>query len=303
MSTPPDGVIIVNPTAGRGRAGKEVAAVQRILNAPSQIWDWRFTRGPGDAERIAREAAARDVPLVVAMGGDGTIYETANGILGTRSTLGLIPFGTGNDLARTLGLHGDTERACRALTQGRTLMLDVGVMEGHGLDAPRRFLVAGGTGYIADVAATVNRGVKFLSGAPAYVWGAISTLRTFQSFDLSVDVDGQQIHTNAMFLAVANTPVTGGGMRLTPDARVDSGLLEVCLVRKVPKPVLLYELTRVFRGEHVRNPAVTLLRGKRITVDADPPQILWVDGDTVGTTPAVFTLLPGAIPVRVPNDA
>ena len=104
-----------------------------------------------------------------------------------------------------------------------------------------------------------------------------------------------------MFVAVANTPVTGGGMQLTPGARVDDGILEVCLVGAVSRPTLLYELTRVFQGTHVRNPAVTMLRGTRITVDCDPPQLLWADGDTLGSTPATFTLLPGALPVKVPG--
>ena len=301
MTTPPDGLVIVNPVAGRGRAGKEVGAIRHLLGASGQGWVWRWTQKAGDAERMAREAAQFGVPLVVAVGGDGTIYEVANGILGTGTTLGLIPFGTGNDLARTLGLFGDLPLACRTLTEGRTLRLDVGVMEGQGAEGPRRFLVVAGTGYVADVARTVNRGVKFLTGAAAYVWGAIITLRQFTPFHLTLDVDGTHIETDAMFVAVANTPVTGGGMRLTPGARVDSGVLEVCLVGRVSRPTLLYELTRVFQGTHVRNPAVTMLRGTRITVTADPPQLLWADGDTLGSTPATFTLLPGALPVRVPR--
>ena len=158
-----------------------------------------------------------------------------------------------------------------------------------------------GTGYVADVAQTVNRGVTLLTGAAAYVWGAVATLRQFTPFHLTLDVDGAKYETDAMFLAVANTPVTGGGMQLTPGARVDDGILEVCLVGAVSKPTLLYELTRVFQGTHVRNPAVTMLRGTRIAVDCDPPQLLWADGDTLGSTPATFTLLPGALPVKVPG--
>ena len=300
MTTPPDRLLIVNPIAGRGRAGKEVGAIRRLLAISGKDWVWRWTRGAGDAERMAREAAQAGVRLVVAVGGDGTIYEVANGILGTGATLGLIPFGTGNDLARTLGLFNNLPLACRTLTEGKTLRLDVGVMEGQGTGGPRRFLVVAGTGYVADVAQTVNQGVKFLTGAAAYVWGAIVTLRQFMPFHLTLDVDGTHIETDSMFVAVANTPVTGGGMQLTPGARVDSGVLEVCLVGKVSRPTLLYELTRVFQGTHVRNSAVTMLRGTRITVTADPPQLLWADGDTLGSTPATFTLLPGALPVLVP---
>ncbi|MBV9851567.1 MAG: diacylglycerol kinase family lipid kinase, partial [Armatimonadetes bacterium] len=257
MTDKPDGVLIVNPTAGRGRAGKEVGNIRRLLGGPGKNWAWHWTRATGDAERMAREAAQAGVPLVVAVGGDGTVYEVANGILATESTLGLIPFGTGNDLARTLGLFNDLELACRTLTEGRTLRLDVGVMEGRGTDGPRRFLVAAGTGYVADVAKTVNQGIRFVSGPAAYVWGAVTTLREFTPFHLTLDVDGETTEADAMFLAIANAPVTGGGMKLAPAARVDDGMLEVCLVGAVSKPTLLYELTRVFQGTHVNNPAVT----------------------------------------------
>ena len=300
MTDIPDGMLIVNPTAGRGRAGKEVGAIRRLLAESGKNWSWRWTEASGDAELMAREAAQSGVPLVVAVGGDGTVYEVANGILGTASTLGLIPFGTGNDLARTVGLFNNLELACRTLTQGKTLHLDVGVMEGQGTNGPRRFLVVAGTGYVAEVAKTVNQGIKFLSGSAAYVWGAITALREFTPFHLTLDVDGVRMETDAMFLAIANTPVTGGGMKLAPEARVDDGMLEVCLVGAVSRSMLLYELTRVFQGTHVNNPAVTMRRGTRIMVDADPPQLLWVDGDTMGSTPATFTLLPGALPILVP---
>jgi diacylglycerol kinase (ATP) len=296
-----NGVIVVNPTAGRGRAGREIPVVKRFLAETDGNWTWRMTQAAGDAERFAREAAQAGVPMVAAMGGDGTIYEVANGVLGSETTLGIIPFGTGNDLARTLGLFGNTQRACRTLTEGRTLALDVGVMDGQGTGGPRRFLVVAGTGYVADVAATVNRGVKFLSGAAAYVWGAVTTLRRFKPFRLRLTVDGESLETTAMFLAVANTPLTGGGMQLCPGAQVDDGVLEVCLVREVSKPTLLYELTRVFKGEHIKNADVIMLRGTQITVEADPPQLLWTDGDTLGATPVTFTVLPGALPVRVPH--
>ena len=193
MTTPPDGLLIVNPVAGRGRAGKEVGAIRQLLAVSGKDWVWRWTHGAGDAERMAREAAQAGVPLIVAVGGDGTVYEVANGILGTGATLGLIPFGTGNDLARTLGLFNNLGLACWTLTEGQTLRLDVGVMEGQGTGGPRRFLVVAGTGYVADVAQTVNRGVKFLTGAAAYVWGAIVTLRQFTPFHLTLDVDGTHV--------------------------------------------------------------------------------------------------------------
>ena len=122
---------------------------------------------------MAREAAQAGVPLVVAVGGDGTIYEVANGILGTGTTLGLIPFGTGNDLARTLGLFGDLPLACRTLLRAGRCGWMWASWKGRGRAGRAGSWWLPGTEYVADVAQTVNRGVKMLTGAAAYVWGAI----------------------------------------------------------------------------------------------------------------------------------
>ena len=301
MPTVPDAVLIINPTAGRGKAGKQVPEIRRLLGPRAENWAWRYTQKRGDATALAHEAALGGVPLVVAVGGDGTLHEVANGVLGTGATVGLIPFGTGNDFARSLGLYGSLEAACRALTEGIVKRIDMGVIEGKGTDGPRHFLVLAGTGYDARTAQTVNQGVRHLSGPLAYVWGAILTLRTFEPFALTLTLDDEPPRrVGAMFASFANAETTGGGMRIAPGALVDDGFLDVCLVETVSKMTLLYELTQVFSGKHVHHPAVSMLRARAISVDADPPQPLLIDGEVCGTTPAKITLLPGALPFMVP---
>ena len=294
--------LILNPTAGRGRAGKQVQEITRRLREYG-LTDitWRHTQGRGDACPLAREAAQAGAELIVAVGGDGTLHETMNGVLGTSATLGLIPFGTGNDLARSLGLHGSLDTACRAVATGNVKRIDVGAIHGAGMDAPHHFLVLCGAGYDAHTARTVNQGIAYLSGAAAYVWGAILTLRTFQPFRLSLTLDGGEAqHAQAMFVSVANAETTGGGMKIAPGALLDDGLLDICLVREVGKAALLYQLTQVFSGRHVRHPAVSMMRAARVTLDAAPPQPLLVDGEVIGTTPATVTVTPRALPIKVP---
>lgn len=301
MASAPDAVVVINPTAGRGRAGKQVPEIRRLLGPKAANWVWRYTQKRGDGQTLAREAAEAGARLVVAVGGDGTLHEVVNGVLGTEATVGLIPFGTGNDLARALGLFGDLERACLALTEGVTKRIDVGVIEGQGTDGPRHFLVLTGTGYDARTAQTVNEGIRHLSGPLAYVWGAVLTLKDFQPFALTLTLDGQTpIRTQAMLVSFANAATTGGGMRIAPGATVDDGFLDICLVETVSKPTLLFQLSQVFHGKHVNHPAVTMLRTQALTVDADPPQPLLIDGEVIGTTPATIKLLPGALPFRVP---
>ena len=301
MSTVPDAVLIINPTAGRGKAGKQVPEIRRLLGAKAVNWTWHYTQKSGDATALAHEAAQNGVPLIVAVGGDGTLHEVANGVLGTGATVGLIPFGTGNDFARALGLYGSLETACAALTSGVVRHIDMGVIEGEGTGGPRHFLVLSGTGYDARTARTVNEGIRHLSGPLAYVWGAILTLRTFEPFALTLTLDDDPPrHVEAMFVSFANAETTGGGMKIAPGAVVDDGWLDICLVESVPKLTLLYELTQVFSGKHVNHPAVTMVRARTISVDADPPQPLLIDGEVCGTTPAKITLLPGVLPFMVP---
>lgn len=295
-------VFIINPTAGRGEAGKQVRNITQRLREHGLIDPvWQYTQSAGDATRLAREAVATGAKLVVAVGGDGTLHEVVNGVLGSDATLGLIPFGTGNDFARAAGLFGDLDTACRAVVQGGTRRFDVGSIEGTGMNGPRHFLVLSGTGFDAWTARTVNEGIKYLAGAPAYVWGAILTAREFQPFGLKLTLDDGEVHqTRAMFVSLANTATTGGGMKIAPDARPDDGLLDICLVRELGKVAMLWQLTKVFEGKHVNHSAVTMLRSSRITLEADPPQPLLIDGEVCGTTPATITIVRQVLPVKVP---
>lgn len=298
----PQSVIIINPTAGRGRAGREAGAIRRLLGAAARDWPWLYTRARGEGEMLARKAVADGAKLVVTVGGDGTLHEVVNGVLGTDATVGLIPFGTGNDLARALGLFGNLETACRAITGGETRQIDVGVIEGLGTNGPRHFLVLTGTGFDARTAQTVNAGIKNLSGPAAYVWGAILTLKDFESFQLTLTLDdGTVKKTQAMFASFANCPTTGGGMLIAPPALVDDGLLDICLVAEVSKSTLFYQLSQVFSGAHTKHPAVSLLRCRSVQVEAVPAQPLLIDGEVLGTTPAMISLLPGALAIKAPR--
>lgn len=294
--------LVINPTAGRGEAGKRTREIaQRLRQYGLLSPTWHHTQARGDGEQLARAAVAAGAKLVVAVGGDGTLHEVMNGVLGSEATLGLIPFGTGNDFARALGLFGDLDTACRALTQGQTRRVDVGTIEGLGTGGPRRFLVLTGTGYDARTAQTVNAGIKYLSGASAYVWGAILTAQNFSPFQLTLTPDGgEAIETQAMFVSFANCATTGGGMRIAPGAEVDDGLLDICLVRELPTAQMLWQLTHVFKGDHVNHPAVTMLRAARVTVEADPPQPLLIDGEVLGTTPATISIERQVLPIKVP---
>src|SRR5579862_5543970 len=142
--------LIINSTAGRGRCAKALPRIRQLLSKEGVEATYLFTSGRGDAERLATGAIAKGAPLVVAVGGDGTLHEVANAVLKTgqqNATLGLIPFGTGNDFARAVGLFESVETACKALSTGERTAIDVGTVEGTGLQRPYYFLVAAGVGF------------------------------------------------------------------------------------------------------------------------------------------------------------
>ena len=209
--------LIVNPTAGRGSAGRALPLIRNALAKRGITAETLLTSRRGEGERLAQEAIGRGENLIVAVGGDGTLHEVSNAVMdATRPnvTLGLIPFGTGNDFARCVGLFGNPDVACDVLVGGERRGIDVGIIRGEGLNGPRRFLVAAGVGFVADTAQTVNAGIRFLRGAPAYIYGALKTLQGFKPLMATItDEQGKSRSFESMLISVSNVATTGGGIK------------------------------------------------------------------------------------------
>jgi diacylglycerol kinase (ATP) len=290
-------VVIANPAAGRGRAARRIpaleAALDRECSAIGATWQVLRTGAPRDGERLAARAAEGGASVVAAAGGDGTVSEVVNGLGGTSASMGLVPLGTGNDLARHLRLPCDIDEAVRVLLRGQPRRIDVGVVAG------RRFLNVAGCGFDAQVAARVNRG-RFLHGTAAYVAAVLQTLASFHASRLCLTVDGHRVATSAMLCAVANSSSYGGGMRVAPHATLCDGLLDICVVKEVGRVEFLRAFPRVFRGEHTTHPKVTMLLGAHVVVESDPPMPLLVDGEVIGSTPFDVEVEPAAMTFMTP---
>ncbi|HZO90356.1 MAG TPA: diacylglycerol kinase family protein [Chthonomonadaceae bacterium] len=292
-------VIILNPVAGRGQGARRRAELERLLieiAANSSVeWSLIPTQAPGHASALAAEAAAQGAEVIAAAGGDGTLGEVVNGLAGTGARLGVLPMGTGNDFARSLGLGTDLREAVHALFFGSARSVDLGRTQG------RWFINVAGCGFDAAVAERVNRGFRSLRGTPAYIAAVLQSLLTFRPAAMRLTADGQTHELRAMMCTVANAPTYGGGMRIAPEAQIDDGLFDICLLADAGRIELLLAFPRVFRGTHVTHPKVTMLRARHIHIECDPPLPALVDGEVVGTTPAEFTLTPRAIEVIAPG--
>ncbi len=296
--------LIINPTAGRGRAGRAIPAIRNSFESHNADTTYYYTSARGEGEWLAKQAIEAGAEVAVAVGGDGTLHEVTNAVMSAPKgsvALGLIPFGTGNDFARGVGLYGDLQKACDAVVTGRLHHIDIGWIEGTGLGSGRWFLVAAGLGFVADIAKTVNEGVRFLHGAPAYIFGAAKTLRHLEPFPLSVAIDGEPVDMPlATLISVSNVETTGGGLKIAPNASPEDGALDICLVGEISRGELLKQLPHVAKGTHIHHPAVRMVRAKSIEIVTKTPKALWIDGEVVGETPASFTIHQGALPMMLP---
>lgn len=286
--------LVVNPTSGRGAAGRLLPAVRERLGALGVSVEILASRSAEHASDLAAQASSRH-EVVAAMGGDGMAAFVANGVLGTPACFGIVPTGTGNDFATNLGYpRRKPLAACRILARGRERVVDVGRIEGG-----RAFLCVAGGGFDSEVNRTANR-IRWLRGTPVYVAAVLRTLAAFTPARFRVTLDAEVVSFDGLFVAVGNAASYGGGMRITPDALLDDGAFDVCLVGAMSRSALLRQLPKLFRGAHVSHPAVRIRRARTVSIDADRQFLLYADGEEIRPLPVSLRVEPGTLHVLTP---
>jgi diacylglycerol kinase (ATP) len=298
-------IAVVNPSAGRGRAGARWPALARALAAARLEVETILTSAPGDAERRVAEHVEGGARQFLAVGGDGTVHEVANAILasGTRCTLAAAPLGTGNDWARGLGVRGDERSIARMLATGHRRALDAGRIEHStpGGTATRYFVNVAGAGYDAWVIE------RLPAGAPhglAYFAGLLRGLWRYEAAAYEVDGAAGEFRVRAPLFAAfaAIGPYCGGGMRFAPAADFADGLLELVAVPHLGPFAVLRRLPRVYGGRLHEDPMVKFARAPAVTIRATPAVRVEADGQLLGHTPARIEILRGAIDAIVPTS-
>ena len=288
--------LIVNPTSGRGKAARVVPELRARLSGLGCEAEVLFSESAGHASELAAAAASRH-EVVVAVGGDGMVAAVAQGVIGTNAALGIVPAGTGNDLAVNLGYpRRKPLEAAAVIARGNRRRIDVGRIEGG-----RAFLCVAGGGFDSEVNRDANR-IEHLRGTAVYLVAVIRTIRRFTPARFTVTLDGEERSFDGMFVAVGNASSYGGGMRITPDAKLDDGVFDVCMVGAMGKGSLVAQLPRLFTGGHVRHPAVSMARARRVSIAADRPFMLYADGEEVGPLPVTLAIEPSALDVVAPQS-
>ena len=252
---------------------------------------------PGHLAEAAREAQDS---LLVVVGGDGTVNEVVNGVAGTGAEIALLSSGTGEDFGRTHGIPDRFEDAVRTVLDGGTKTIDVGRVECDG-SPPRFFANVGSAGMSGSVARRANAMSKVLGGKATFFYALTREFLAWQNTHVAVELDGDVRREGRLHdVIVANGNFHGGGMKLAPDAGQDDGLFDVVTIGDVNKLDFLTTAPKLYSGRYLSHPKVELLRSSTVVIEAAEPLPLEVDGEPIGTTPARFEVVPGALRLRVP---
>ena len=305
--------VILNPTSGSGTGRRLQAAVEESVGARWGKVDFSVTSRQGEATELARNAVARGANLIIACGGDGTVQEVVNGLLSAgpgplECELGIVNCGTGRGLADSLGLPETLEQQLDLIHGGEAVALDIGrakYVDGQGQAAERLWVnecqlgIAGAVVERLEAAKGGDRTYKRLGGTLAFGLVAVKELVRLRCPELSVQLDdAKPIAGRFLGIMVGNGPKCGGGMRLTPDASPDDGLLDVVLVREMSVPRRLWVFPKIYRGMHTGVEGISSHRCRRITVSGPGRTTVEADGELLGVPPCFIEVLPSALRVR-----
>jgi YegS/Rv2252/BmrU family lipid kinase len=292
--------LIVNPSAGGGRAARIAPEVEDALRAQGLSVRTVHTRDLDHARELALEAAGAG-ETVAALSGDGLVGVLADTLRDSPgAVLGVLPGGRGNDLARVLEIPADPAGACRVFAGGVARPLDLGLVEPLRGGPARAFVGIASVGFDSDANRIANEAPAWLGGL-VYAYGALRALLSWRPARFELELDGGEPRSFTGYsVAAANSRAYGGGMYAAPDAMLDDGLLDVVVVEHVSRLRFLQNLPKVFKGAHVGEPSVHVFRCAEVKISADRPFEMYADGDPVGALPARVTALRGAVAVVTP---
>lgn len=283
---------LVNPAAGGGKAGRSLERLRhRAAQAGAEL---RVSRSAEDLANQARQASTDGVARLVVAGGDGTFHHAVQGLAESESALGLVPLGRGNDLARSLEVPDELDRAVDLALSGPVRAVDLGRLNS------RYFGVYCGVGFDSEVAGFVHAGGGRVFGPLAYVYGVLRTLASFRCPTVEVEHDEGRIEHRALFVTVNNCPRFGGGMLIAPEAAVDDARLDLVTVEEISRLQLLRVFPQVYRGTHVGHPAVKIVRTRRAHIRVDRNLVMFADGEPVavaGSTGVTVEVCAGCLRV------
>ncbi len=298
--------LIYNPVAGPRDVRREIKQICAYLEQSGWTIDVTATEGPGDGINKARKAAQAKRDVVLVAGGDGSVNDAVNGLVGTETALGVIPVGTGNLWAKQLSVPTYTllnplrlREAASGLVKGKIRRVDVGKANGH------YFLCWASIGLDAQVTTQMEprpRRTKRLGALP-YIFAAFTVARDFKGISTRILIDSQPVRGRMLLTLVSNIRQYGGVFDVARDARIDDGLLDIFVFKGTGFFYILRHLVKILGQRYLQDPQVVYRQARRIYVDAEDQVPVQVDGDPLNTTPVTIELEPRALRILVPPTA
>ncbi|MDA3940748.1 MAG: diacylglycerol kinase family lipid kinase [Spirochaetia bacterium] len=286
--------MIVNPHAGKRNGMAAAEAASKKLKEHGIDCEIEISNIPGDSITLASNLNIQDFDGILAVGGDGTLFEVINGLLKDRQDIkipvGQIPVGTGNSFIKDLGIR-NLEDSIKAIITGQTKAIDLG--EFSYSQGKHFFINLLGTGFVSNVAYRARKYKKL--GSLSYIFGVLEEVAVLKSTKIEINIDGKLINREAVFTEICNSRYTGGDMLMAPGAKIDDGYLDIIILNKVSRLKLLSLFPLLFKGEHVNDDAVEVFTGKNISLKSDKQLVLTPDGETFGDTPIDVTMHPKKI--------
>jgi diacylglycerol kinase (ATP) len=291
--------VLVNPASGAGRVGRHSAEVLRGLASRGDHVVAIQGETAAQAERLVAEAMAEGLDTLVAVGGDGTVHQALQAVVGTDTALGIVPLGTGNDAANSVGLtRASPESAVSVILAGNRRPFDVGRIEAAD-GTIRHFLCVMSSGFDSSANERANE-MTWPSGTALYIRAMLSVLRTFQPIPYRAELDGEVVVDAGMLVSLGNGPSFGGGMQVCAGADMHDGRLDLIWVHSISRRELLGVFPKVYSGRHLSHPAVESRRVTTATLEA-PGQVAYADGERVAPLPVTVTAVPDGVQVLVPG--
>jgi YegS/Rv2252/BmrU family lipid kinase len=282
-------LVIVNPAAGNGRAARVWSQIRPDLSACECVASERV----GHARELAQSAAQAGYERVVVVGGDGTVCEVASGVAHTQTAVAVIPAGTGNDCCRNLSIPTNVLAAAKLALNGPVSSVDLGEIQTS--QGSTHFVNVAGFGFDAEVASRANAMPKVVGGTLPYVWAVLQTLWHYNSPRMRISLDERELDQPVFLVAVGIGACYGGGMRIVPDAVIDDGLFDVCVVGEVGRLEVLRLVPRMYSGGHRGHPAVQFFRCREVHAESTAPVRCQADGERAGDLPASFKIHAGGL--------
>jgi diacylglycerol kinase (ATP) len=301
---PAQWLVIINPNAGNGKGKKDLERITGLLEREEIPFSVRFTEKKTEATDLARQAIENGYRKIISVGGDGTLNEVINGIFSqnicptNEIVVALIPVGTGNDWGRMFGIPLVYEGAIKVIKENKRMLHDIGIITyfNRNTKLKRYFINIAGLGFEAMVVSRTNKQKdKGRSNAAIYFYNLLSSLISYRNETAVIEIDGKKSSARVFSINVGNGRYCGGGMRQTPDALPDDGLLDITVIKDMGRFEIIRNLKLLYDGTILSHHKVDGYRSTNLKVNSEAVLYAEADGESLGHTPVEFGIIPSAI--------